>query len=122
MANNEPRKEYFTRASKSELNRQNLLIAVAYELTNFALLELMKLNITVLSVTIEGVTPRIEVLDSKGCRALESHVFATISHAGERIQKKRAVFKSCLIEWERNVVIEASDPNKLRGCHYAKAH
>jgi len=95
--------EYYRRtANKPEknVNRQNLHISLAYEMANFALLELMKMGITVIKVTIEGRNPAIEVMPSKACQALDGHVHATINRPGRRTVIKRAYLNHCLVQWE----------------------
>lgn len=88
---------------KKNRNRQNAHISFSYETANFALINLMKMGVTVLSVNIEGRTPQIEVLSHGTQKIPKSQIHATINTAGGRSQIKRAVLNNCLIQWESPV-------------------
>lgn len=98
----DPKVKQYKGKNKKDENMQNLSISVGYELAEQALMQLMKMNITVLDLSVTSTTPRIQVMYSRSCLRLKgAHQFSTKNAHGQRVYGYRAMLNHCQIEWDQ---------------------
>ena len=82
-----------------ELNKQNMLIAVAYELVNAAALKLFGLGITIESIHIESGTPLITISAPADPKPLNAVLIRSINDSAGHKYLHRAFMWGCRLEW-----------------------